>query len=84
MMNKLILSSILFYASSVHAHNVWVTALAHLNSNETLHADLSYSHNYPHSESIVANRLHIFKSLPVINAKNQAANMRLLAGSDTI
>lgn len=58
-------------SAMANAHDVWVISPTHLDANQTLQADLGYSHNYPFPEKIAANRLHIFKPMEVVSANGQ-------------
>lgn len=76
-MNKWFIGlTLLCAASTASAHEVWVTAPDRLPEHTVLHADLSYSHSFPQSAKIDADREHIFEPLHLIGADGVKHDMQ--------
>ena len=74
---KTLFAAALLAALPASAHDVWVTSPTDIGANEKLHADLSYSHAFPHGESIPESRVKIFKPLEIVAPNGKAEPMKL-------
>lgn len=76
-MNRLFTGlTLMCVAATALAHEVWVTAPDRLPEHSILQADLSYSHNFPQSAKIDADREHIFEPLHLIAADGKKQNLK--------
>ena len=74
-LSTLTIMNVLFIQAN--AHDVWVTSPDNISSQDVLHADLSYSHDYPRSESIAPDRVKIFKPLVIFDANGKRIELKL-------
>ena len=74
---KTLFAVALVAALPASAHDVWVTSPTDIGANEKLHADLSYSHAFPHGESIPESRVKIFKPLEIVAPNGKTEPMKL-------
>ncbi|MDO4641445.1 MAG: DUF4198 domain-containing protein [Neisseria sp.] len=74
-MKRLLIAGLLCAGVSAQAHEVWVNAPANISSQDILHADLAYGHDFPHAEKIAEDRIHIFAPLQITGSNGKARNL---------
>lgn len=65
-MKKNLILGLTLFASTVQAHEVWVSAPQQLKAEDTLKVELAYG-DYPYVEKIPEARLHIFAPMEIIS-----------------